>query len=162
MKKLLAVFAFLSLFSLPAFAQENPAFEIFGGYSLVHGDEDTVHGFAIAGEGDVTDLFGIVGEFGFYDAEGSKAYTFMAGPRVGYRAESIRPFAHVLLGGAHFTTDSGNFSETHFSMAFGGGLDISVNESFSIRPAQFDIISVKWENMWDNDLRYSAGVVLTF
>lgn len=168
MKKLLVAVALFSLLALPAFAQETPAFEVFGGYSLQNireGVNETGHGFALAGEGNLSDMFGIVGEFGFYDYDGGKAYTFMAGPRVGYRAEKIRPFAHILFGGTNFKEDNAS-GDTYFSLSVGGGLDVVVNEMISIRPVQFDYSPIRVTDgdysQYMNTIRYSAGVVLTF
>jgi len=170
MKKLLITIAICSLFSIPVFAQDTPAFEIFGGYSLsriTEGEEnETGHGFALAAEGNLSEMFGIVGEFGFYDYEGGKAYTFMAGPRVSARTETVRPFAHFLLGGTRLSIDELDMSDTFFSMAIGGGLDIFVNENISIRPVQFDYMPIRFTeddmSEYINTIRYSAGVVFTF
>lgn len=169
MRKLLVALAVFSLFSLPAFAQDTPAFELFGGYSLINlreGIDETGHGFALAAEGSVSDMFGIVGEFGFYDFDGARAYSFMGGPRVSARTETVRPFAHALFGGTRIAEDGGNFSSTYFSMAFGGGIDIVINEMFSIRPAQFDYMPIRFSEEgyaeYVSTIRYSAGAVLTF
>ena len=62
MKKILVVCALFSLCCIPAFAQDAPKFEVFGGYSLAHlfqnddlydewGLESmTHHGFIVAAE----------------------------------------------------------------------------------------------------------------
>jgi hypothetical protein len=165
MKKIPFALALISLLSFPVFAQDNtPAFEIFGGYSLFDNSDggETGHGIDIALEGSATNIFSIVGEFGFYDFKGGKVYTFMGGPRVSLRTEKLRPFAHILFGGAHIKADNSDWSDTNFSMASGGGFDVLINESFSIRPMQLEVLSVKWDEIWDNDLRYSAGAVLNF
>lgn len=186
MKKLLIAIALCSLFCTPALAQDTPAFEIFGGYQLVrHGgdattDSITFHGFDVAGEGNITDNFSIVGEFGAtfkgIEEEGInvtvKNYTFLVGPRFGYRAEGFRPFAHVLVGLHRFAAGATvegigvGAGINNFGIAFGGGVDIDVNENISIRPAQVDLLTVRFSAMdetdWENVFRYSAGVVLKF
>ena len=168
MKKLLVVAAVFGLFCIPVFAQDVPKAEIFGGYSLVSSNDldQTGQGFAAALEGNITGMFGIVGEFGYYDFDGGKAYTFMGGPRIGYRAGKVRPFGHALFGGTNLSADAVDSSETYFSMALGGGLDFAVNQVLSIRPAQVDLLSIRFSegdvSDWSNNLRYSAGVVITF
>lgn len=201
MKKLLAAVALFSMFCLPAFAGDAPAFEIFGGYSLIHAGEveeydvcaQTLHGFIAAVEGNVHPNFGIVGEFGFYQNTDSGTETdefyeygweekyrhipFLFGPRVSYRGDNVRLFAHYLLGavrssvdwyyweeGEGMYEDSGTESDTSFAQAVGGGIDISLNDTVSIRPAQVDWISIKatYEDIseWMNAFRYSGGIII--
>jgi hypothetical protein len=52
-------------------------------------------------------------------------------------------------------------------MAFGGGLDIPVNKTISIRPAEFDYFLTRFDNPFtgtanQQNFRYSAGIVFTF
>jgi hypothetical protein len=169
MKKLLILLALFSLLNFPLFAQSDaPAFEVFGGYSMLNDyDADaTGQGFAAALEGNVTNIFGITGEFGFYDFDGGSLYSYMGGPRVSYRTETFRPFAHFLLGGVTLNPDEDVDNEHYFSMTFGGGVDINISDQFSIRPAQFDILTFRFTDDevpdWINNIRYSAGVVLKF
>jgi hypothetical protein len=90
-------------------------------------------------------------------------YTALFGPEFSFRSQGkLRPFAHVLFGfsrvdGQKINVDynnaegwsdgtqylyigkiTGNFSNTGFAMALGGGLDINVNKKFAIRLAQID------------------------
>ena len=75
MKKLIVVFAFLSLFCIPAFAQGTtiPIVEAYGGYQLLHdggasdfgANKSNSHGFIGAAEFNIKPYFGIVGEFGY-------------------------------------------------------------------------------------------------
>jgi Outer membrane protein beta-barrel domain len=190
MNRLLAGLVLLSFFCLPALAEDAPKAEIFGGYQLLrHGsgtdgedayDSFNYNGFLTAVEGNVKPYFGIVGEFGYVrktwdDSYGSykeKVSSFLFGPRFGYRAGKVRVFGHYLLGATRFAWDetytegSGSGSDSNFSQAIGGGLDIAVNKTISIRPAQLDLVSVRWSegasSSWENLLRYSAGVVIKF
>jgi opacity protein-like surface antigen len=167
MKKLLVVLALFSLLSIPAFAQdEAPAFEIFGGYTLAHSSDwdQTGNGFAAALTGNVNKTFGVTGEFGFYDFDGGKGYTYMAGPQIGYRAGAVRPFGEALFGGTTLKGDGDASSESHFSMSFGGGLDLALSDKISIRPAKLDLLTIRPPEGgdWANFLRYSAGVVFKF
>lgn len=73
----------------------------------------------------------------------SKAAYFMGGPELkGRNHTRLTPFAHALFGLVHsrseFSTTgalnlSDKASETGFTMAFGGGLDIRVSKRISIR-----------------------------
>lgn len=192
MKKLLVVVALLSLFSIPALA-ETPQAEVYAGYGLLHDTGITAHGFQAALEGNINDFFSIVGEFGFatkditdeanllldifgisgtVDDADLRSFTFLAGPRIGYRAEKVRPFAHVLFGihriGGSFTVDGSSESGylNNFGMALGGGMDVVVNDTISIRPAQFDVLMSRFSadgfSLWESLIRYSGGIVFKF
>ena len=69
----------------------------------------------------------------------------------------FKPFAHVLIGAAHVRSSTSNFTcspaancavlippssdantDTRFAGAFGGGLDIKINDRFDIRAIQVD------------------------
>ena len=193
MKNLLVVVALFSLFCIPALAQETPQVEIYGGYGLLHDTGITLHGFQAAVEANVNQYFSVVGEFGFnkkditedaqflmdlFDIEGTiedadlKSFTFLFGPRVSYRTERVRPFAHVLFGihriggSATIEGESGSEYLNNFGIAFGGGVDFAVNNTISIRPAQIDLLSSRFTfgemSSWENMLRYSAGIVIKF
>jgi hypothetical protein len=192
MKKLLIAIAVLSLLSLPVFAQgEVPKLEVFGGYSLIHNtsndaletDPMTSHGFAAAVEGNVHPNIGIVAQFGFYqhtenwqDSELTidarmRTLPFLFGPRFGYRADKVRVFAHYLLGAvrtSYLEKENGtvwdDWTETDFGQAIGGGVDVALSDSISVRPVQFDFITVKVsdQDTWVKGIGYSAGLVFKF
>ncbi|MBN2318552.1 MAG: outer membrane beta-barrel protein [Acidobacteria bacterium] len=193
MKKLLVAVALFSLFCIPALAQDTPQVEIYGGYGLLHDTGITLHGFQAAVEGNINKNFSIVGEFGYgqkdvtdevnfladlFDiGEGIedanlKSFTFLVGPRVSYRTERVRPFAHVLFGihriGGSATVEGESGSEylNNFGIAFGGGLDIVVNDTISIRPVQIDLLSSRFSieeiSIWESMVRYSGGIVIKF
>ena len=115
------------------------------------------------------DLFDIEGTIEDADL---KSFTFLFGPRVSYRTERVRPFAHVLFGihriggSAMIEGESGSEYFNNFGIAFGGGVDFAVNNTISIRPAQIDLLSSRFnvgeESSWENMLRYSAGIVIKF
>jgi len=196
MKKLLVAMALFSLLCIPAVAQDVPIFEVFGGYSLLHLNENdeldsssmTHHGFIVAVEGNANANVGIVFESGFYQATERweefdltgdcrwRHVPILFGPRFGYRTEKFRVFGHYLLGKV-FTSyidkdDEGTvweeYCNSNFGHLIGGGIDITLSNSISIRPAQFDFIGVKvseaegdWRvNTWQKGFRYSAGVVI--
>jgi opacity protein-like surface antigen len=166
MKKLLAVLVLLGLCCIPALAQDNPKFEVFGGYSRIVGD-DGANGFSASVEARIRGPLGVVGEFGYFDMATEGRYSFLAGPRISYRKDKLyRPFGHVLLGGVNGGSDEGYPDDTLFTVAAGGGVDMIINERFSVRPLQIDVVGVryKFENVtsWTSDFRYSAGFVVKF
>ena len=53
-----------------------------------------------------------------------------------------------------------------FAMAFGGGVDVPVSRTISLRPAEFDYFLTRFTNPFtgtnnQNNFRYSAGIVFT-
>jgi hypothetical protein len=183
MKRLVLGVALLGLFCMPLFAADAPKVEIFGGYQLLHETAEggvTMHGFGAAIEGNINKSVGIVGDFGIgmktmselgIDVD-MKDITFMAGPRIGYRADKFRVFGEYLFGvnhmrgGTSVSDVSVSSSMNGFAMAFGGGIDIAVNKKISIRPARLDYLSSHFTidgiGGWEKQLLYSAGIVFKF
>jgi len=52
--------------------------------------------------------------------------------------------------------------EDNFAFAIGGGVDIIVNEKFSVRAVQLDYLSVRRYAQLEGNLRFSAGIVYKF
>lgn len=105
-------------------------------------------------------------------------FTYMFGPQIGLRSGKIRPFAHVLMGGAHSNGSANIYklegslgprpSNDAFALAFGGGIDIPVNHSGSVafRPADVNYL---WTNFnlnthqsGQSNFQYKAGIVFNF
>jgi hypothetical protein len=179
MNKLLVVLVLFSLCCIPALAADTPKAEVYGGYQLLRHpggdgyDAYKLNGFLASVEGNVKPFLGIVGEFGYvrksWDygegySETENFSTFLFGPRFGVRAGKVRVFAHYLLGGIRYSDSYGgtDYNETHFAQAIGGGLDITLNKMISIRPAQMDLVSIKWTDSWEKAFRYSGGIVFKF
>ncbi len=108
----------------------------------------------------------------------SSLYNFLGGIQVKDNATKARfkPFAHALVGVAHtrdrfatFCTEAnctiqplvGNFkiNDTGFGGAFGGGLDIKVNDRIDFRAIQVDYNPVYTRSSFDNNIRISVGIV---
>jgi hypothetical protein len=98
-----------------------------------------------------------------------------------YRASHFEPFAEVLTGGAHSNTYSDLLAACQNSCAtshapsnnawdfvIGGGVDIPVNHLLSIRPAQFDYVLTRFNNVFtpnhmnQSNFRYQGGLVFRF
>lgn len=109
----------------------------------------------------------------------SSLYNFLGGVQVkdNSRSGRFKPFAHVLVGAAHarakfsdFTCAPGNLctavvvpdesaSGTGFAGAFGGGLDIRLNDRIQIRAFQVDYNPVRIEGSTQHNARFGAGIV---
>ena len=106
-------------------------------------------------------------------------FTYMIGPQFTLSRGKFRPFAEVLVGGAHsnvyknainnltFTGVSGAPSNNTFAAAAGLGLDLAVSRRFSIRPFEMDYLYTNFNGNLgltknQNSWRYLGGVVLTF
>jgi opacity protein-like surface antigen len=109
----------------------------------------------------------------------SNLFTYMAGPQLRIPTHTFKPFAEMLFGGAltHFhgnlvtgaSATNVNTSNNAFAMAVGGGVDIKINKTISIRPFQMDYLLSRFGNSLipggdhnQNNFRYSAGINLTF
>jgi hypothetical protein len=97
--------------------------------------------------------------------------TWLFGPRVSLRRGRFTPYVQSLFGGARQWTNfvdpvSGvpNFPTNGFASAYGGGLDIRVNDHFQIKPFQMEYLMTKITNPLStmntqNNIRYSGGVI---
>jgi Outer membrane protein beta-barrel domain len=108
-------------------------------------------------------------------------FTYNVGPVFKYRMEHVEPFVETMFGGAHSSVYGNLFkacqnvcqttsSPTNNAWDFiiGGGLDVPLGHSISIRPAQFDYVLTRFHsafttsNQNQSNFRYQAGVVFRF
>lgn len=109
------------------------------------------------------------------DQKGS-IYNFLGGVQVKDNATRARfkPFAHALVGVAHTRSKVTNvvcqgtncpplaestFHDTGFGGAFGGGLDIKINDRIDFRALQVDYNPVYTSSSFDNNVRFGIGIV---
>ena len=169
------------------FAQEStPKAEVFGGYSYFRAsDPETInlHGWNGSITGNLTDWFGVVGDFsGHYGSPSIfgfgipltdlNQHSFLFGPRISYRGnDTVTPFGHFLIGVSRASAGTlrgirGPFdvslSETALATAVGGGVDIKVNDAFSVRAVQADYFMTRFLDERQDNLRLSFGVVFRF
>lgn len=128
-----------------------------------------------AGYGSNTQRFSYQGVTGNVQAN---LFTYMFGPQIGLRTGKIRPFGHVLLGGAHSNGSANIYraigsvgvkpSNDAFALAFGGGIDIPVNHSGTVVFRRADI-NYLWTNFnlnshqsGQSNFQYKAGIVFNF
>ena len=167
MKRLLIISAVLLLLTVPAWGQDYPRMEVFGGFSYLNSDAGTREnffgwqasisanfnenvGFTLDSGGQYKSVFGIT----------VQGYEFLLGPRYIVRGERFTGFAHALVG-LEYVRVSG-FSDTAFAMGFGGGMDVNASDRIAIRAFQLDYIPVRSSGVWSHDARVGAGIVFKF
>jgi hypothetical protein len=151
------------LLSLSAQAQSSgDKFELYGGYSFLRLDsspQTNLNGWNISGQYKLNDWLGGVADFsGNYRSTGSVT-TFLFGPQISWHGR-VSPFAHILVGGAHFS-GSGLYAAT-LSFSAGAGIDTKINRLLSWRIIQGDYIHTGFFGNPQNNVRVSTGVVLRF
>jgi opacity protein-like surface antigen len=191
LKKVLLLLAVAIAVTVTANAQEFPRFELYGTYSLMVADidpldDETIHGYGIGFQGNLSKYFGVVGEFTsnhgrsqqdpvpgtvFLGAD-TRVNTLLFGPRVSYRTRPVTLFGHYLVGPAFSKVDQdpgASFSNTEVAMTVGGGVDVNLSRRFAIRAGQFDYVSIHSDlplnaggSSWFRNFRYQAGVVVKF
>lgn len=136
-----------------------------------------------------TDMIAIKAEFEGYGSTtrtfsngtsvSGNLFTYNVGPVFKYRTGHFQPFAEALFGGAHsnafvnICNSAGTVcikspSNNAFDFLIGGGVDIPVTKSISIRPAELDYVLTRFGNGFtsgnnnQSNFRYQAGVVFSF
>ncbi len=106
----------------------------------------------------------------------SSLYNFLGGVQVKDNATEgrFKPFAHALVGAGHgrvkvqdvvcptgvdCTGLEGTESETGLAGAFGGGLDIKVNNRVDFRAIQVDYNPIKFNDGTQHNVRFGIGFV---
>ncbi|NLV30063.1 MAG: porin family protein [Acidobacteria bacterium] len=163
-------------------AQDVPVAEVFGGYSFFRcdaGDDIScnLNGWNAAVDFNVSDNWSAVmdfsGHYGYLDgpvatASGVypwydvKSHNFMFGPRFKMRGEKVTPFLHALFGVNHVNPEAGDATQNNFALAFGGGVDVKVTDKMSVRPIQLEYVGTRVNSDFQNNMRFSAGVVFNF
>jgi hypothetical protein len=196
MKKAFLI-GFVLLFGSAAFAQSDTKMEVSANYSYMRfnpQNSNIISSFSLNGGGGAfsyffTDMIGIKAEFEGYGsttrtlvATGTNVqanlFTYNVGPVIKYRQGKFQPFGEVLFGGAHANAYVnlcnasggciGSPSNNAFDFIIGGGLDIPVTKSISIRPAEVDFVLTRFGNNFtggnnnQSNFRYQAGVVFSF
>lgn len=101
-------------------------------------------------------------------------FSYLFGPRVSLRKARFTPYFQALFGGARVSTNLVDFlnggntvTANNFAMAFGGGLDVRVNDHIAVKPFEVEYLMTQFPNLWtpndvQHNLRYSAGLVFRF
>jgi hypothetical protein len=116
---------------------------------------------------------------GTYTTQGDM-FTYLVGPVLRIPTPLIKPFGEVLFGGSNTNAyvnlskqidQAGGTistpSQHPFTMAAGGGVDLSVSHRLAIRVAEFDYVLTRYTNPLtstnnQNNFRYCGGVILKF
>lgn len=167
MRKLVFVAVFLLGFCAVSAAQDVPQFEVFGGWNIVMPEGEDVDNFN-GWEGtflvNANEYAGAALDFsGVYSGQDGAPdiYNFLFGPQVRIPGnERVTPFLRALFGVGHVRFEDELMNENGLTMAFGGGVDINVNEMLSVRPAQIEFLTWRLGGEWVNAARFAAGVVI--
>jgi hypothetical protein len=171
LRKTISALCLVFLASFPAWAQDVSKADVFGGYSWAGGN---FHGWNASVTGNITKRFGIVADFsGHYGSEidgpllvKEHAHSFLFGPRFTFRGKRVSPFVYALFGVTRFqasATVSGqrlSDTDTGFSSAVGGGLDVNLNARVAVRAFQLDYFRPNFFGAAHNRGRLAFGVVL--
>ncbi|HKX83205.1 MAG TPA: outer membrane beta-barrel protein [Pyrinomonadaceae bacterium] len=103
-------------------------------------------------------------------------YNFLGGVQIKNNSvdKKFKPFVHALVGAGHLRVKvdnvscptgldcgfiTGRESTTGFAGAFGGGIDIKVNDHIDFRLVQVDYNPVRIEGMTQQNVRFGIGLV---
>lgn len=148
----------------------NRYFGVKGDFSVAFLDRTGTGGVDIGG---VTSTFPVRSKV--------QIYNFLGGVQIKDNAtkSKFKPFAHALIGVAHerfknrvpdfCSTNppdrlcnvviSGERSSVGFAAAFGGGLDIKINDKIDFRAIQVDYNPVYFNHGFRNNVRFGVGIV---
>lgn len=162
MHKLLMAVLVLGCCSLPAMAQDHSKVEVFGGYQFTHLGSGispvvTANGWDSSFTFNINNTVGLTGDFSgayqtvsgsFIGASGSypgRYYTYAGGPAFSFNSQGkVKPFLHVLVGAVRVSSSASaggvtvSASKTGLASIFGGGVDLKLNKSVSLRLVQVD------------------------
>jgi hypothetical protein len=163
----------------PALAQTSaPAFEVFGGYSLLPADEQddfprkTSHGGQVSVAANFSSWFALFAEVGVQVNSAtypdpvyaglvarSTVREYFVGPRFTARSERVDLFAHGLIGLVQGDAgeDFSGFSDSGLALGGGGGIDVRVHRRLAVR-AQMDLIGA-FVDIVETNPRFALGLV---
>src|SRR5579862_186664 len=173
MRKITVLVAMFLFVGVSARAQSAPSIEFFRGYSHVEADISntsfSLNGGEVSMTQNLNSWFGgtldVGTQYGTRNGFNVNTQQIMYGPVFSYRKmSSITPFGHVLVGAVHGSQGFDGISQSAFKFgaAFGGGLDIKLNKRFSVRAIQVDYLLSRFLSTNQNNIRISAGIVVTF
>lgn len=176
---------FLLVLLAGASSAQVPSGNVFVGYSYLSTDTNlssraNLNGWEGSVEKKIFPFVGLVGDFsGHYGNELSnqfinpggggflstqaKLHSFLVGPRVSVSVNGVRPFAHVLVGGAwqSQSTSGRSVNDTSFATAVGGGVDFKLMKFAALR-VQGDLLRTQLFGNTQNNVRVSTGLVFHF
>jgi len=178
MKKLVLVLVLLPGLSAAAAAQDVSIADMFVGYSfnrcVNEFTECDLQGWNVAFDFNANNNWAITadvsGHYGTRDVErpyegtSVKYHNFLVGPKYTFgSSEKVRPYVHALYGLSHISAPAPQTTENNFVQAYGGGVDIRLNDKISIRAAQVDYVGIRRvPNVprFEANVRFSAGITI--
>jgi hypothetical protein len=167
MRRLLLVTTLVLLAPLTLAAQDARRGDVFGGYSMLLSEGETVHGFELSLGWQAWGSLGLVADVSRHSQDAFVTEAFLAGPRLVFGSGGLRPSVHALAGiarsGATIKIFDVTISEraTDPAAAFGGALDLGAERKLSLR-VKADYLLVKGDAETTGDPRLSAGIVYRF
>jgi hypothetical protein len=154
---------FLASLAVPTRASAQDKIELYGGYSYFNLQNapygSNLNGFILSGQYKFVPFLGGVAEFGGDYGGGQSLDTFMFGPQVSFPAR-VSPFAHFLIGGAHYNAPG--YGETSFATSLGFGIDAKILPAFSWRIVEGDWLTTRFGGTTQNNARISTGIIFRF
>lgn len=178
MQKVTWLVTLILFLGVTAMAQDTPKAEVLMGYSHLVADVNSsikgnstfnLNGAEFAVSENFNSWFGgmldISAQFGTRNGLKVNSEQYMYGPVFSYRKlSSFTPSAHVLVGAIRGSQGFAGISQpsTKFTVAPGGALDIKLTDIVSVRVIQAEYLYSRFLNTHQNNIRLSAGIVLTF
>ncbi|MDR0311859.1 MAG: porin family protein [Acidobacteriota bacterium] len=175
MKKLVLVLVLLLGVSTAASAQDVAVADLFAGYSfnrcVSEATECDLNGWNAALDFnvnnnwaitvDVSGYYGTFDDVAPYNGLDVKSHNFLFGPKYTFgSSERVRPYVHALFGINHINPASPATVENNFAQAYGGGVDVRLNDKVFVRAVQVDYLGIRREGFKAEDnIRFSAGFV---
>lgn len=175
MRRFVFIFVLLLLAGVAA-AQVPTSGNVYLGYSYyntdVTGNRGSLNGWEGSLEGKLFPFIGIVADFSgdygslnFPTSSGtinSSAHILdvLFGPRVSFSVGKFRPFAEVMIGASHATTN-GFGSDSSFATGVGGGLDYKLIKLVAWR-IEGDYVHSSLFNGPQGNARISTGIAVHF
>jgi len=108
---------------------------------------------------------GIFGDFAWHTKDGEHALGFLVGPRFAHTGSSqFTPFFQAGIGVTHFSANSDicdeaveDCSESGFTFAPGGGVDVKLNDKINFR-FQLEIPIIHFEGDTETGVKFMFGV----
>ena len=183
----------LGLCLAAAAADDTPRVQVFGGISFFHADTMGLNNQGVKAnyvgwdsqfQYNFNKILGLTADVGGNygrlqpNIPNSHTYTYVFGPTVSLRREHATIFAHTLFGGNStkvvFASGPGNsVSDNAFAMAWGGGIDVKLNDRFALRLGQLDWVYTRYDlstvnvnglqlKDHQNSIRYAGGITINF
>jgi len=152
----------------PAWAQDSPRVQAFGGYSFLSfnsqpfgfTDRSNLNGFTLAPSYNLTHEFGITAQLSGQYGSQLSIRNLTVGPQILFTRGNSLFFAHLLIGkGRTFVKVGHGAGDSARAFELGGGLDLGLSSHFSWRAIQADYVHNSFFKSSQNSVRLSTGIV---